>query len=162
MEIKKCSKCRLRPAQKIKRVLKDGTISFRYHYCKECKREYARLWGQKNVDKVREWGRKSREKNKDVLKMQRKQQRWGLKIEVLTAYSSGVPTCACCGETHPEFLAIDHINNDGAEAKRNGEPKGGVGFYTYLRRNNYPTGFQVLCHNCNMAKAFYGVCPHQS
>lgn len=32
----------------------------------------------------------------------------------------------------------------------------------WLRRNNYPNGFQVLCHNCNMAKGFYGKCPHQS
>ena len=70
--------------------------------------------------------------------------------------------CKCCGEDTLEFLAIDHINNDGAECKRNGEPRGGVGFYTFLRKNKYPKGFQVLCHNCNMAKGFYGICPHEA
>jgi len=30
----------------------------------------------------------------------------------------------------------------------------------WLRKYNYPKGFQVLCHNCNMAKRF-GVCPHK-
>jgi hypothetical protein len=65
--------------------------------------------------------------------------------------------CACCGETNLEFLAIDHINNDGAEHRR----QVGKMIYRWLRANNYPGGFQVLCHNCNMAKGFYGYCPHQ-
>ncbi len=25
----------------------------------------------------------------------------------------------------------------------------------------YPTGFRVLCHNCNCALAYYGSCPHE-
>jgi hypothetical protein len=32
--------------------------------------------------------------------------------------------------------------------------------YLWLKRNNYPTGFRVLCHNCNLAIGFYGYCPH--
>ena len=35
----------------------------------------------------------------------------------------------------------------------------------YLRhheRNGYPKDFQILCYSCNMAKAFYGSCPHQN
>lgn len=34
-------------------------------------------------------------------------------------------------------------------------------FREWQRKNNYPKGFQVLCHNCNLAKGFYGKCPHQ-
>jgi hypothetical protein len=28
--------------------------------------------------------------------------------------------------------------------------------------NEFPDGFQVLCHNCNLAKGYYGECPHNS
>ena len=31
----------------------------------------------------------------------------------------------------------------------------------WLKRNDYPPGFQVLCHNCNWAKHALGRCPHQ-
>jgi hypothetical protein len=30
-----------------------------------------------------------------------------------------------------------------------------------LKRRGFPPGHQVLCHNCNMAKQFYGQCPHK-
>jgi hypothetical protein len=67
--------------------------------------------------------------------------------------------CACCGESIPEFLAIDHVNNDGSSHRK----KVGVGiqFYKWIIANNYPGTLQLLCHNCNLAKAFYGACPHQ-
>ncbi len=67
--------------------------------------------------------------------------------------------CACCGETTPEFLQIDHINDDGAEHRR--QVGTGNAMYCWLIRNNFPEGFQVLCANCNYAKEFYGGCPHQ-
>jgi len=66
--------------------------------------------------------------------------------------------CQCCGEDHIEFLAIDHINNDGAAHRR----RVGRGIYHWLVKNNFPPGFQVLCHNCNFAKSAYGTCPHKS
>lgn len=66
--------------------------------------------------------------------------------------------CACCGETHREFFAIDHINNDGNIHRKT---ISGTTISLWLIRNNFPDGFQILCHNCNMAKALYGQCPHQ-
>ncbi len=66
--------------------------------------------------------------------------------------------CECCGETTIQFLGIDHINGDGAEHRR----KIGKGpIYFWLKRNNYPPGFRVLCHNCNLSIGFYGYCPHK-
>ena len=38
---------------------------------------------------------------------------------------------------------------------------GGKTFYSYLRNKGWPTGYRVLCHNCNMSLGFYGHCPHQ-
>jgi hypothetical protein len=70
--------------------------------------------------------------------------------------------CACpgCTETTPEFLHIDHTNNDGAAHRRETKGTRGLGLYFWLKKNNYPSGFQVLCANCNHAKAIYGYCPH--
>jgi hypothetical protein len=67
--------------------------------------------------------------------------------------------CACCGEDTYEFLAIDHINGGGNEQRK--VVGGGDGMVRWLIKNNYPEGFQVLCHNCNMAKGFYEECPHK-
>ena len=69
--------------------------------------------------------------------------------------------CACCGETIYEFLTIDHINNNGAEERRELGINSGTETYKYLIKNNYPEGYQILCYNCNCAKGFYGYCPHQ-
>lgn len=66
--------------------------------------------------------------------------------------------CKICGETLELFLTIDHINNDGAAHRKkiNGHNHGGVDMGSWLRRNNYPEGFQVLCVNCNHAKGRIG------
>jgi hypothetical protein len=32
----------------------------------------------------------------------------------------------------------------------------------WLIREKLPDGFRVLCHNCNQAIGYYGVCPHES
>lgn len=67
--------------------------------------------------------------------------------------------CACCGETELDFLSIDHINGGGK--KHMAKIGFGSGFYYWLKRNGYPSGYQVLCFNCNHAKSICGVCPHQ-
>jgi hypothetical protein len=90
--------------------------------------------------------------------------RWKqIRIEVLNHYGN---KCACCGETTPEFLSIDHINGGGNGHRKALEENGvkkhhGSGFYKWLIDNNYPDGFQLLCHNCNFAKGHYGKCPHE-
>ena len=33
--------------------------------------------------------------------------------------------------------------------------------YRWLIKHKFPPGIQVLCHNCNLAKGYYGACPHQ-
>lgn len=77
-----------------------------------------------------------------------------LKKDVITAYGG---KCECCGETRIEFLTIDHVNGDGAEHRR--KYRGNI--YRWYRIHGYPTGFQVLCMNCNLSKGLYGYCPHQ-
>lgn len=85
----------------------------------------------------------------------------------------GGARCACCGETEPLFLTIDHINGGGL--KHRAEIHKELGrksmhrlsisastFLYWLRKNNYPEGFQVLCMNCNSGKfRNHGICPHK-
>jgi hypothetical protein len=73
--------------------------------------------------------------------------------------------CAClhCDVINPKFLILDHINNDGAEHRRELGPHGNGGsLYGWIIRNNFPPMFQVLCYNCNCGKNVNGgVCPHK-
>lgn len=67
--------------------------------------------------------------------------------------------CACCGEKEVAFLTVDHINNDGAEHRK--EVKH-TRMYVWLRQNGYPPGYQILCWNCNCGRAINGgICPHK-
>jgi hypothetical protein len=68
--------------------------------------------------------------------------------------------CACCGERIPEFLCIDHVNNDGKEERKTIT---GHQLYRYIIKNRFPPGrYQLLCYNCNNGKALYGQCPHKT
>lgn len=69
--------------------------------------------------------------------------------------------CKCCGESEVKFLAIDHVFNDG-NLHRKEIGASGSRVYYWLKKNGYPKDrFQLLCHNCNIAKGHYGACPHQ-
>lgn len=77
-----------------------------------------------------------------------------VKYEVMSHYSNGTLSCLHCGIDVYPLLTIDHINNDGAKHRReisSGHCQGGR-TYQWLRKNNYPEGFQVLCQNCNYFK----------
>jgi hypothetical protein len=88
------------------------------------------------------------------------QRHWTQKWRLATMQAYGGPICKCCGETELKFLSIDHINGGGSKHRKEYGVGGGKGIYRWLAKNNYPPGFQVLCHNCNLAKGFYGSCPH--
>ncbi len=72
-----------------------------------------------------------------------------LKLEVLGKYSNDTFRCTNCNEDRLDCLTIDHINNDGQEHRK---AIGSVNMYRWLRKNNYPNGFQVLCMNCQWVK----------
>ena len=86
------------------------------------------------------------------------------KLAAFDAY--GGRRCACCGESNIVMLNIHHINGDGAEHRRElrggkgDSGGGGIKVYFWLKRNNYPPGFGVLCFNCNHAIHVLGYCPH--
>jgi hypothetical protein len=80
-----------------------------------------------------------------------------LKQRVIDAYGG---KCLCCGETHFEFLTIDHINGGGRKDRMKHK---GAGFYAHLEKRGFPKqGYRLLCMNCNFALGKYGHCPHQA
>ncbi len=69
--------------------------------------------------------------------------------------------CNCCGEKRMQFLTIDHIDG-GGHKHRNSLKSDGTTFYRWIIKNGFPTGFQVLCLNCNMGRYLNGgICPHK-
>ena len=111
---------------------------------------------------------------KNKVKPKRKIRRDEIRLEVLQYYSkqhskSDIPCCRCCGENyHVDFLALDHISG---RKEMDSDTKLVKLGYSSLKRekdlqywiikNNFPKGFQILCHNCNVAKGHYGECPHE-
>lgn len=109
-------------------------------------------------DHANEYGRS----RKTEVQWQARQTRRRRRLEVFEAY--GGAFCACCGEDTYEFLTMDHINGDGASHRRElGNVRGerGMDIYFWLRRNNFPPGFRVLCMNCNFSLGYHGYCPHR-
>lgn len=102
----------------------------------------------------------------DEWKSRRRQSTLKIKTEVFSYYCGGTPVCQCpsglCKETELAFLTLDHINNDGAE-HRKGIRGAGTAVYLNVRKNGFPSGFRVLCWNCNCARArtIGFKCPHE-
>jgi hypothetical protein len=93
-----------------------------------------------------------RAKNREAIRLR-------LKLDRQAAIAHYGGSCACCGETQYEFLVFDHVNGGGRAHRREVRQTGH--FASWLRRQNYPDYIQVLCANCNTAKAYYGGCPHK-
>jgi len=129
------------------------------------KRKYAEMYKRENLEELKitrheqylkrakdpKWVEEERKKHKKKTVLTKKQ--------VFMHYSRGVPQCACCGELLYEFLTIDHI--EGKKKFNHSKEMTGIKLYSWLARNNYPDGFQVLCMNCNHAKGHFEICPHQ-
>ena len=148
-EIKQCRRClKYKPMRQFPLNSRDS--DGHHSYCRRCCNEYAKEY------------RASR-KAKGLPSLQTLKNRQ-LRIEVLSHYSgSGRPKCACCGEDHLEFLALDHTNGDGAKQRRelaNGKRGQNGAVYRWVKKHNFPLGYRVLCHNCNSAHGYYGYCPH--
>jgi hypothetical protein len=136
---------------------------YKERYRKENK-EYRSQWNKdyfiRNREELLKKGRQYyREQHEQILARTRVRLR-RVKQEVITEYGG---CCTCCGETLLEFLCLDHIFNDGKQHRKELKHKVGSAFYRYLRAHRFPfkDRLQVHCYNCNGAKAYYGVCPHQ-
>ncbi len=132
---------------KRKAVLKYGTNKVPRSSQKYAKELYSRLKKQA-PEFLRARNAKYQKKFRDKLK-----------ADLLAAYGG---KCACCGESNPGFLTIDHINRDGRDhrARVGGSAQA---MYCDIRRRNYPADYRLLCFNCNMGRESTPDhrCPHE-
>jgi hypothetical protein len=123
------------------------------------KKAYYRAYYHANAEKLKAYQKTYRQANAEKIKARRQAYGQKLKETILSHYSGGVPKCACCGEQNMAFLSVDHVEGGGnkqmCELKRRGNS-----FYRWLVNNGYPSGYRVLCINCNSALGFRGHCPH--
>lgn len=124
----------------------------------EEQRETARAYYRENTEDRKQYARKYREQNPERVSKSRRQAERKRKMAAFDAY--GGRACKCCGETILTFLTIDHIN--GCSPEKREEQGLGSGLYSWLKKHNYPPGFQVLCFNCNLGRQINGgICPHR-
>jgi hypothetical protein len=79
------------------------------------------------------------------------------KIALIHYSNNEIPFCKCCGENEINFLSIDHINGNGTKHRKQ---IGNRNFYQWLKVNQFPQDYQVLCYNCNLGKRDKKSCPH--
>jgi hypothetical protein len=130
---------------------------------KERRTEVARIWRKNNPEKVKEIQTRYRqtERYKNVKLKQQREYVFRKRSAILDYYSRGKMCCMCCGEDTYEFLALDHINGSGNEHRRQTSTTSNHRLYNWIFENNFPPIFQVLCHNCNVAKGTKSLCPHK-
>jgi len=127
------------------------------YICKKCQIKFSKEWHQNNRDRKNKLIKKWQQNNRDRYNQLQRESHRRLINDVIDSYGG---KCACCGETRKEFLSVDHINGNGNKQKREIGVRDSTGLYRWLKQNNYPEGFQVLCFNCNMGKRNFSVCPH--
>lgn len=132
------------------------------------KAKWAKKWRQDNPEKAKEYAKKDYLKHREkriatskkyyqehraerVAKKLESHKR--AKLEVLAHYSVGeTPKCVRCGIIDTDVLCVDHIEGGGNAHRRSLGQISGSHFYEWLRKNNFPKGYQTLCCNCNVKK----------
>ena len=74
-----------------------------------------------------------------------------VKLEVFSHYCDGPIACKC-GYNDLRALTLDHIDGGGNEHRKLIKKRCGTDFYRWVKKNNYPSGIQVLCMNCQFVK----------
>lgn len=120
-------------------------------YYRENKKIYldkARDWAGKNQEKAAKAKKEYRERNEEEIRGRNAQAYHEQKVECFLHYGGGTIGCRACGESETEFLTLDHVNGGGKKHSR----AIGNNIYSWASKNRFPSGFQVLCRNCNQEK----------
>jgi transcription elongation factor Elf1 len=139
-------------------------------YCRKCANSRRNEWNAvaRGFDSREEW-RQHRDEVRKQNKIQalkrnsarNKQINWLMRLEMIAGYG-GKCQCPGCQETTPEFLTLDHINNDGKAERAISGFKTNYSLFIRLKAAGWPQDrYQLLCMNCNWGRARHGgVCPH--
>ena len=137
--MKICTKCKINKSIDNFRKNKNYKNG-RTAWCKDCCKQY-------------------RYDNRERYSLVKKAYNAKLKQAILNHYGNN---CNCCGEQNSKFLTVDHINGGGCKHRKKLGLAAGNDFYNWLIKNNFPSGYQILCFNCNCGKSINGgICPHK-
>lgn len=138
---RECSRCVYLRHKALEDASKDAIFN---------QREYNRDYYRKNKNKLDERSKEWIANNPDRRRKTALSYYYRLQTAAILAY--GGYQCSWCGIDEPIVLAIDHVENNGREHRKEVGSVGGHKFYKWLKDHGYPKGFQVLCMNCNHAK----------
>jgi hypothetical protein len=116
------------------------------------------IYRAENSDQIKEtlriWYERKR-KDPEFVLLIKKKGRLYRELLKLTAIALLGGSCKACGESEPDFLVVDHVNNDGAEHRKELRTLGkGTSIPVYIEiRDGVPSReYQLLCWNCNYKK----------
>jgi hypothetical protein len=126
----------------------------------EAARRSSRKYAKKPsvLERRRELNRNWIEKNRERYNAAKSEYRFKLKVAAISHYSNGAMSCARCGfNADIDALCLDHINDDGAEHRKQLSISGrgtinGTTIYERFKALGWMDGLQVLCANCNTIK----------
>jgi len=95
-------------------------------------------------------------RKKDSTKSRRKISNRKIRERLFEGYGN---KCVCCGESRFEFLALDHVDGGGRVERKTRSTQQ---IALTAIREGFPDKYRILCHNCNQAIGWYGVCPHET
>jgi hypothetical protein len=122
--------------KKNKTALREKKLKYYQNHIEE-----ARKYRQEHCQEARKYRQEHLEETSERYKK--------LRLLVINNYGG---KCAFCGDTNTNHLCIDHVNDDGAIHRKVVSP-GNLCYW--LIKNNFPSGFQILCFNHNAEKQFY-------
>lgn len=159
---KRCPKCK-RELLQTEFYRRGGKRKDLYSRCKECvnqenrdRHNFVYKVDPATKERARQRGRKWHLENAERASNSRKANHRRQRLICIQHYGGA---CQCCGERRVEFLALDHVNGGGHKHRK----ECGGKMCRWLIKHGFPDEpkLRILCHNCNMARAFYGYCPHQ-
>lgn len=129
--------------------------------CRRC----AKVWrshhkaSPKDLQRIKQWARVYYAIPTNLAHKRKREAIYRRSIRLSLMERLGGVRCTCCGETQYEFLSFDHIYGGGIRERQ--LRTGTARLCVALRDPEIHLKLQVLCHNCNQAKGYYGQCPHQ-
>ena len=116
--------------------------------CALHKAEYSASYYENNKNEIIKRTAKWNVENREKVNERNRINYFKRKEESINRYGG---KCAYCGEKELVFLTIDHINNNGGDDRRSWGNKISD-IHRMLKNKNYPSGYQILCGNCNFKK----------
>lgn len=147
--MKVCPACKQeKPLSRFHKRGKDDYQS----YCKICSSNYNKKYHQQNHEKRNQESRETYRKQMSTPegKARRAQlhREYCQRTKILVFEHYGGVKCADCGEEDEVVLTVDHVGGGGNQHRKRLKTPGSR-FYQWLRTNNYPNGYEIVCRNCN-------------